>query len=319
MSREITGVAASGTLYARIRNSTGLWWNGSSFEVYSAGNYSNYDIAMTEEGNSGVYVADFPSGITTAGTYEYFVHHQSGGSPAQGDPVTNTGKVDWSGSVIISVSTGSMSGSDWAEYVRRGGWKRTDKDTELYESTTDAIQEMRRRFMFDEAEIETTTTDTISVLGDFKINLESNFGLLLSIVLEDGDIGTSLEQITKWRYDQIWSSVNVENNKGYPEHFTIFAGQIYIGPIPDRTSYVYRINYSSRAGSITSSTVGVPFTNLYREILRDNVLGRLYDSMNKNDLAQYHRSLFENALIFAIRRERLNSGEGSFNVRAVDC
>src|SRR5688572_2872061 len=131
MAREIRGVSASGTLYARIINSSGLWWNGSTFEAYAAANYGNYDIAMTEQGNSGVYVADFPSAITTGGTYEYFVHRQSGGSPAEGDPVINTGKVDWSGSAVIAASSSSMLASDYKNYLLRKGIKRTDKDAEI--------------------------------------------------------------------------------------------------------------------------------------------------------------------------------------------
>jgi hypothetical protein len=267
---------------------------------------------MTEQGNSGVYVADFPTAITTGGTYEYFIHRQSGGSPAEGDVVVNTGKIDWTGTVAISGSTGSMTGSDWRAYVLRAGFKRTDKDTELYEATTDAIQEMRRRFMFDEAEAEGLITDTISTLGDFKLNIESDFGLLVGIVLEDDDTGTQLTQVTKAQFDELYSSINVESDRGYPEHFCLYAEQIYIGPIPDSTSYVYRKSYSRRAGTITSSTTGVPFTNLYRDVLCDNVLSRLYKGLDDYEKANYHKALFEDGFNLSVRRERINSGEHMF-------
>lgn len=318
MAREIRGVAPSGTLYARILSPSGLWWNGSSFEAYSSGDYSTYVISMAEQGNSGVYVADFPTGITSGGTYEIFIHRTTS-SAAEGDQVVNTAKIDWTGSSSISSGSGSMTGSDWRDYVLRCGFKRTDKDTEIYEATTDAIQEMRRRFMFDEAENETTTTDTIATLGDFKLDLESDFGLLLGIVLEDDDTGTPLKQISKSQFDQLYSSINVESDRGYPEHFCIYNGQIYIGPRPDQTSYVYRISYSRRAGTVTSSTTGVPFTNLYRDILADNVLSRLYTDVNKFDLAAQHKQRFEEQMAYAERRERLNSGEGFFNVRPFGC
>ena len=68
MSKEISGISPSGTLYARVKNKAGLWWNGSSFEEFSSANYANYVIAMTEEGNSNEYVADFPAGITAGRT-----------------------------------------------------------------------------------------------------------------------------------------------------------------------------------------------------------------------------------------------------------
>lgn len=318
MSNEIRGVAPSGTLYARIMNKAGQWWNGSSFESYSAGNYSTYDVAMTEQGNSGLYVADFPSGITSSGTYEYYVHRQAGGSPAEGDLIVNTGKVDWTGTVSVSASTGSMSGSDWKSYILRLGFKRTDKDTEIYEATTDAIQEMRRRFMFDEAETETTTTDTISTDGDFKLALESDFGLLLGIIMQDGTDAHRIEIIPKSKFDELYPDINVTNDRGYPKHAAIYAGQIYIGPPPDATSYTYRKSYSRRAGTITSATSGVPFTDVYRDVLAENVLMRLYRGLQDHNEASIHENAFEKGWMFATQRETVNSGAHCFNQRQTD-
>lgn len=318
MAKEISGIAPSGTLYARVKNKNGLWWNGSSFETYSASNYSNYAITMTEEGNSGEYTADFPSEITTGGTYEWRVHRTTS-TPAEGDQTVNTGKTDWSGTGSISVTSGTMSGSDFYDYVLRLGWKRTDKSTEVYEAITDAVQEMRRRFMFDEAETETTTTDTIASVGDFKLDVESDFGLLLGVVFEDGTTANPLIQITKKQFDQFYPDINVDNDYGYPKHFCVYQGKIYVGPKPQSTSYSYRISYSKRAGTITSSTGGVPFTNLYRDVLADNVLSRLYFGSQKFDLSSQHKQRFEEQMVFSTRRERMNTGEGFFNVRQFGC
>jgi hypothetical protein len=311
MSREIRGVSPSGTLYARILNKAGLWWNGTTFEAYSAGNYATYVVAMTEQGNSSVYVADFPTGITTGGTYEIFIH-RTNTSAAEGDPVVGTNKLDWTGTVAITGASGSMTGSDWRDYVLRLGFKRTDKDTELYEATTDAIQEMRRRFMFDEAEVEMTTTDTITVAGDYHIDVETNFGLILGVVLEDDNTGTPLRKISKAEFDMTYPGIHVDNNNGYPRDYCIYAGQILIGPFPDRTSYVYRISYSTRAGTVTSSTSGVPFTNVYRDVLANLTLSRLYNMLDEYDKGSGYRDLFEASFDGAIRKERVNSGQAFF-------
>lgn len=308
MANEIRGVSPSGTLYARIMNSAGKIWNGSSFETYSASNYSTYDIAMTEQGNSSVYCADFPSAITTGGTYEYYVHRQSGGSPAEGDIVVTTGKIDWTGTVSITTASGAMTGSDWRDYLLRLGFKRTDKDAELYEATTDAIQEMRRRFMFDEAELDTTTTDTLATSGEFKIDIESDFGMVLDVVMQDGTDAKPLTRIPKWRFDELYPDINVTNDRGYPDHYCIYGGQIYVGPIPDKTSYIFRICHSQRAGTITSSTTAVPFTNIYRDILANNVLFRLYMMLDEQEKASGYKQLYEEGFDQAIRRERINSG-----------
>lgn len=319
MSNEIRGTSPSGTLYARVMSPSGLWWNGSSFEAYATGNYANYDLTMTEQGNSGVYVADLPSGITTGGTYEYFVHRQSGGSPAEGDLVINTGKVDWSGSASISAATGSMTGSEFWAYVLRLGFKRTDKDTEGYEAITDAVQEMRRRFMFDEAETETTTTDTISSLGDFKVDLESDFGLMLGVILQDGTTAIPLTKRSKSQFDAMYPDINVTNDKGYPSDYCIYAGQIYIGPIPDSTSYTYRKNYSRRAGTVTAITAGVPFTNVFRDVLAENVMMRLYRGLQEYDEADRHEAQFEKGFLLSTRKELINSGEYCFTQKVMDC
>lgn len=307
MAREIRGAAPSGTLYARIMSPAGLWWNGSSFEAYSAGNYSTYDIAMTEQGGSGFYVADFPTLITTAGSYSYVVHKQADVSPAEGDTIINTGSVDWTGTSSAVPTTGGMTGSEWQAYVLRCGFRRTDKDAELYEATTDTIQDMRRRFMFDEAEEEKNTTDTISVLGDFKLDLESDFGLLLGVIVQDGTSAVNLKQLSKKKFDEFYPDINVNSNSGFPKHFCIYAGQIYIGPIPDSTSYTYRKSYSLRAGAITSSSTGVPFTDLYRDILVEGVLSRLYEGLQQYDLAAAHGAIFESKLKHAVRRETENA------------
>lgn len=320
MANEIRGVAASGnTVYARIINPAGLWWNGSTFEAFSAANWATYAVTLTEQGSSGVYVGDFPSGITGGGTYEYFVYVQAGASPAQGDTISNTGRIDWSGTVSISAATGSMSGSEFRDYVLRRGFKRTDKDTELYEAVTDAIQELRRRFEFDEAEVDATTTDTISVLGDYKLDIESDMGFLIGVILQDGTVGAPLTGISKRQFDKLYSSIAVDSNfTGYPEHYCIYAGQIYIGPIPDSVAYTYRLSYSKSAGAITSSSSGVPFTALYRDMLADLTMGILYGGLEEPDKETVFRQKVEAALRDAMRRERKNAGLTHFTMSVVD-
>lgn len=322
MSNEIRGVSSTGTLYARLMNGAGKLWNTSSlaFETYAVGDYSSYVIAMTEQGNSGVYVCDFPSSITAAGTYEYFVHRRVGASPAEGDIIINTGKIDWTGtsSVTVTASPGAMSGSAFRDYILRLGFKRTDKDTEVYEAITDAIQEMRRRFMFDEAETDTNTTDTISVLGDFKLSIESDFGSICGVSIQDGTDATPLIQVDYFKFNEIFPDRNVTSDRGYPTHFCLYGQEILIGPIPDDTAYTYRISYSRRAGTIISSTAGVPFTDCYRDILADNVLYRLYKGLGEFELAGVYRQSFEEGFLQAARRETYNSKSGEFCVKQVD-
>lgn len=320
MAREIRGISSDGTLYARIINKAGLWWNGATFEAYAAANYANYVVAMVEQGDSGVYVADFPAGITIGGTYDYFVHYRVGGAAAQGDPPINTGKIDWTGSASVAAAAGAMSGSAFRDYiVDDKGFVRTDKDQQIYAAITDAIQIMRRRYAFDEAQTEAESTDQIGPLGDFKLAIESDLGLLLGVMLEDGTDAVPLEHVTKARFDRLYPDAPVTTDRGYPAHYCVYAGQIQIGPVPDSIAYNYRLAYSKRAGTVTSSTAGVPFTNLYRDVLADKVLELLYTGLEEYDKAARHRDLYDAEFVAVQRRERANAGEGTFNVRPTNC
>lgn len=71
------------TTYAVIRNSSGEVWNGSTFETFTAANWSTYDVSLVEQGNSGYYKGNFPSGIS-AGVYSITLHS---GSVTHGDDV----------------------------------------------------------------------------------------------------------------------------------------------------------------------------------------------------------------------------------------
>lgn len=314
---------ADKTIYVLLKNPQGKFWNGSIFEDYVTANRGNYNIGLIEQGtSSGIYLGDFPTAVTSPGTYGYYAYVQSGGSPSESDKLVGTGNVDWTGTVSSTTTTSaqgpldSMSAADFRNYVIRRGFKRTDKDTELYEATTDMIQELRRKFNFNEAETEKVSTDTISVLGDFRIDLESDNGLLLSVVVEDGTDAEVLKKVSKWEFDNLYPDINVTSDRGFPEHYAVYGNQIYIGPKPDQTSYVYRINYSKRSGTVTSATSLLPFTNIYRDILADGVLARLWELMDQFDRANYFYQRFEIGIQKMIRKEEYERGEAYFQMRS---
>ena len=113
----ITGL----TLYAHVRTYAATIWNGSSFESYTSGNWADYDVAMTEQGSSQVYVGTFPGSIS-AGIYQVTVHRQAGGSVAETDLVIGSGGVEWTGSAVLAafnasadtVDVGKVSGDSTA-------------------------------------------------------------------------------------------------------------------------------------------------------------------------------------------------------------
>lgn len=87
------------TVYYLIRNMFGQIWNGSTFEVYNNANYSTYKIAATEQGASGFYTANFPTGIV-AGVYNVTAKDQAGVSAAQTDLSIGGGTYAWTGYAV---------------------------------------------------------------------------------------------------------------------------------------------------------------------------------------------------------------------------
>lgn len=310
---ELLAAYATGqTVYAHILNSSGERWNGSDFETYASANYDTYDVSLTEQGGSGVYVSGFPAGITTAGSYAYFIYLQAGGSPAEGDVIIGTGTIDWTGSeTTVVAASGSMTGSDWISYVQRHGFVRTDKDDLIYECTSDAIQIMRRDVFTDEAAVDSETTDTISTLGEYQIDIESDFGLIISVILEDGTTAKELEIIDRTRFNRLYNDHAVTADRGYPEHVMFYAGKMYIGPIPDRTDYVYRLFYTRRGQTVSASS-SVPFTALYRDVLLLKVYELLYEALDEMDKSDRFAAKFRESWMYAKRRELLNSKEHVF-------
>ncbi len=96
------------TVYFLLRNSVGQIWNGAAFEAYVTANYANYDIAGTEQGTaSGYYVGNMPA--VAAGIYYLVAKEQTGGSPAETDISIGAGEINWTGTVVPSLSTVTLS------------------------------------------------------------------------------------------------------------------------------------------------------------------------------------------------------------------
>lgn len=304
--------ATGGTVYAHILNTSSRRWNGSSFEAYASGNYPNYRITMTEQGSSGLYAGDFPIGITDSGEYGIIYYLQDGGSAAEGDPVVGSGTVDWDGSGIADdedSAAGEVSGANWLTYVLRD-FKRTDKNDEVFDKTNAAIAEIRRTIATARDEHETSTTDTISSLGDYRLDLESDHGLFVSeIFIRDEDDGRTLFPISKFRYDMLYGRWGTASRfRDTPQHYCIFGGQILLGPVPDSTDYTYVVSYSrGNLTPVTANSVAIPFTTEdYKEILLHGVLWRLFKSVENDDQAGQYLALWEKGLIQIRNRELLN-------------
>lgn len=317
MAGEIKVIGATGrTGYVHLLNSSGQRWNGSSVESFNVLNYADYDVSVTEDGSTGVYRGDIPSTLP-AGTYDVILFMQDGASPANGDRAVGAQSITWSGSSSSPAATplGSLTGLQMKTYIVDSGFKRDDMDDDIYDALTDTIMEMEQAFRFDEREKETTSTDTITAADDNKINLESDMGNLVSVVLIDGDTTTPLTRISKSAFDLLYSTPTADMDTGYPKHFCVFAGQIQIGPCPDSLGYAYRQVYSQRLTSVVDATTSpVPFSAQYRELLKNGAMYRLFGpNLKQWDVATPYKSEFAEGMTRAMMRERRNRG-GTFTV-----
>lgn len=109
MAGEVTLVAPSmpATAYFVVRNSSGQYWYTvtPAFEAYNAAHWTDYDVALAQDGSSQNYTGTFPSAITT-GVYQLSAYAQSGGSPSVGDVLIGTdGRFEWSGTAIVSLDS----------------------------------------------------------------------------------------------------------------------------------------------------------------------------------------------------------------------
>ena len=92
------------TLYAQRFDATGNIWNGSAHVEPNSANWLDYDIAMSEVATAtGIYRASMPA--AAAGVYGWVVRKQAGGTPAVGDIVVGTGRIEWSGTAEVALTS----------------------------------------------------------------------------------------------------------------------------------------------------------------------------------------------------------------------
>lgn len=85
--------------YILAFSATGTVWNGTAFETYAAGNYTTYDVAITELGASQIFTGTFPAAIP-AGIYHIFAF-DGGATPAEGDTYVTDYWAEWDGTILV--------------------------------------------------------------------------------------------------------------------------------------------------------------------------------------------------------------------------
>ena len=107
------GAGTGSTAYARILGSGSAVWSTSggtgNFQAYNAANWTDYAISATEQGSTGVFIANMPAAVP-AGVYDIDARNQIGGSPAVTDPGVAHGEAQWNGFKTVPLSDLATSG-----------------------------------------------------------------------------------------------------------------------------------------------------------------------------------------------------------------
>jgi len=187
-----------------------------------------------------------------------------------------------------------MTGAELLAYVKKV-FKRTDKDTEVYEAITDTVAHIKTRVDPD-AYKTLTTSLAISTLGEYKIAVPAATGTIIGdVIVKDGENSYELVKKTKAEFDRLYPNQDATDAvRAMPDHWCLYGGYIYLGHNPDKTTYTYTLNYTTGTlETITASTASVPFSARYRECLRAGTLKRAFQLVENADLAEYWGVQFE--------------------------
>jgi len=205
-----------------------------------------------------------------------------------------------------------MLGSTFYTYVLKK-FIRTDKETEAYQAMTDIISDMRIQFNAEPFKEEAYIVG-ITTLGEYRIAIPSDFGHLIgdiTLIDPDSNARRELKKLDKQEYDRKYADrlfdTFGDTYSGEPIDYCLYGEQFFLGPVPDKITYKYQINYSTEDSTeITSATTNVPFTDKHRNIVRSGVLAELHELLENYQEAGYWKAIYQNGLDKVIANDNDN-------------
>jgi len=207
-----------------------------------------------------------------------------------------------------------MDGASFLAYIKRT-FKRTDKDTELYESITDCVMDMRLRFYPEDYKTRSSALTGCTTVGQYALTLPTDFGHLIGeVTIIDATNQQKyppLKKLSIETYDRLYPDRTLdigERDTGVPQHFCLYGGEIFVGPCIDQTYYEFYINYTQEsAPTVAAGTDPVPFTANYREVVKAGTLMRIYRDLEMYNEADIQERLYEQGIAKIAANDELNS------------
>jgi hypothetical protein len=232
------------TLYSVILDLVGQIYNTvtTAFEAPVNANWANYDIAMAEAGNTGIYRGDMPA--VAAGAYSFVVRDQAGGGPAITDPPVGAENFTWDGSVVVPTLTAAQI---WAYATRT----LTSFGTLVADIVTAILA----------SALATNVTAILARLGAFTgTGVNTILGFLRAMMRKDTDTPSDVGGT----YDDATDSLEAIRD-------TITAGSINVVSFVagDTLNFVVGVTFDETLPASGSYTISATWSKMYFTLKRD--------------------------------------------------
>jgi len=178
-------------------------------------------------------------------------------------------------------------------------FKRTDKNTEIYQALNDTIKDIAARHP-SEAYSFQSWVPTVDGQEDYPLPTDL-LHLAHPIRCLEGsatnDDGKALVKLTKEEYDVIEPNPNrTSPDTGEPWAYTIFSNAILLTDIPDDQGWILEINWGKIPTSLDDDGDTSSFKSTWDEILQWGSLWRLFAGIGMYDEANYWEQKYEDPL-----------------------
>lgn len=189
-------------------------------------------------------------------------------------------------------------------------FKRTDKNTEIYEALNETIKDIATREKFHEYSFQSYTA-CVAAQEDYPLPttlLQIKHPIRLVEGTATGDSGWNLTKLSKEEYDFREPNPNRTGpSTGRPTAYCVYSNSILVTPIPDQ-AYLLEINWGNVPSSLASNDDSPAYLNIWDEVIKHGALFRMFSLVGAFTEANYWRALYETGILRMIDYNRDKSG-----------
>lgn len=167
---------------------------------------------------------------------------------------------------------------------------RTDKNTQLIQGYNDMIMWVATHMPFGNYKFQSYVNTSIGV-EDYPLPADL-IHILHPIRFLEGsgtnDSGYEMNHLSKQEYDFKWPNPNrTSPPTDKPYDYCIYSRSILVGPVPDKITYLFEINWSKRVTDMSEDADVPSIGSEWDEIFKFGTLERVYAGMGQLDKANY--------------------------------